>query len=51
VLQDIVIKRRPIVRRADPEELERHARRLDSLDKSAGGQSIWRKLDTSDTIH
>jgi DNA polymerase-3 subunit epsilon len=51
VLQDIVIKRRPIVRRADAEELHLHAKRLDSLDKSSGGQSIWRKLDTSDTVH
>ena len=51
VLQDIVIKRRPIVRRADAEELDLHAKRLDSLDKSSGGQSIWRKLDTSDTVH
>jgi DNA polymerase-3 subunit epsilon len=50
VLQDIVIKRRPIVRRADAEELDLHAKRLDSLDKSAG-QSIWRKLDMSDTVH
>ncbi|HVI54427.1 MAG TPA: DNA polymerase III subunit epsilon [Luteibacter sp.] len=51
VLQDIVIKRRPIVRRADPEELARHAKRLEALDKSAGGQSVWRKMETSDTIH
>jgi DNA polymerase-3 subunit epsilon len=51
VLQDIVIKRRPIVRHADPEELARHAKRLEALDKSAGGQSIWRKMETSETIH
>jgi DNA polymerase-3 subunit epsilon len=51
VLQDIVIKRRPLVRHADPEELARHAKRLDALDKSAGGQSIWRKMEMSETIH
>jgi DNA polymerase-3 subunit epsilon len=51
VLQDIVIKRRPLVRHADSEELARHAKRLEALDKSAGGQSIWRKMETSDTIH
>jgi DNA polymerase-3 subunit epsilon len=51
VLQDIVIKRRPLVRHADPEELARHAKRLEALDKSAGGQSIWRKMETSETIH
>jgi DNA polymerase-3 subunit epsilon len=51
VLQDIVIKRRPIVRHADPEELARHAKRVEALDKSAGGQSIWRKMETSETIH
>jgi DNA polymerase III subunit epsilon len=51
VLQDIVIKRRPLVRHADPEELARHAKRLEALDKSAGGQSIWRKMEMSETIH
>lgn len=51
VLQDIVIKRRPLVRHADPEELARHAKRLEALDKSAGGQSIWRKMETSETVH
>ncbi|PTR30936.1 DNA polymerase III epsilon subunit [Luteibacter sp. OK325] len=51
VLQDIVMKRRPIVRHADPEELARHAKRVEALDKSAGGQSIWRKMETSETIH
>ncbi|WP_213948323.1 DNA polymerase III subunit epsilon [Luteibacter sp. dw_328] len=51
VLQDIVIKRRPLVRHADPEELARHAKRLEALDKSAGGQSIWRKMEMSETVH
>jgi DNA polymerase III subunit epsilon len=51
VLQDIVIKRRPVVLRADSEELARHMKRLEALDKSAGGQSIWRKMETSETVH
>ncbi|MGY3230089.1 DNA polymerase-3 subunit epsilon [Luteibacter sp. HA06] len=51
VLQDIVIKRRPLVRHADSEELARHAKRIEALDKSAGGQSVWRKMEMSDTIH
>jgi DNA polymerase-3 subunit epsilon len=51
VLQDIVIKRRPIVLRADADELARHVKRLESLDKSAGGQSIWRKMEQSETVH
>jgi DNA polymerase-3 subunit epsilon len=51
VLQDIVIKRRPLVRYADSEELARHAKRIEALDKSAGGQSVWRKMEMSDTIH
>lgn len=49
-LNDIVITRRPVVLRATPEELDLHAKRLDAIDKSAGGQSIWRKLE-SETIH
>jgi DNA polymerase III subunit epsilon len=50
VLQDIVIRRRPVVRRADEDELALHAQRLDALDKAAGGQSVWRKLE-SETLH
>ncbi|MDQ7996731.1 MAG: DNA polymerase III subunit epsilon [Luteibacter sp.] len=50
VLGDIVITRRPVVRRATAEELELHTSRLDALDKAAGGQSVWRKLE-SETIH
>jgi DNA polymerase-3 subunit epsilon len=46
VLQDIVIRRRPVVRRADEDELALHAQRLDALDKAAGGQSVWRKLES-----
>lgn len=49
VLTDIVITRRPVVRRASEDELALHASRLDALDK-ASGQSIWRKLD-AETVH
>ncbi|HEY4294367.1 DNA polymerase III subunit epsilon [Luteibacter sp.] len=50
ILGDIVITRRPIVLRATDEELQLHTQRLDAIDKAAGGQSIWRKLE-SETIH
>ena len=48
---DIVIVRRPVVLRASSDEEELHTKRLDALDKAAGGQSIWRKLDAEDTVH
>ncbi len=35
---------RPCVLHASAEELMRHERRLDALDKSAGGQSLWHQL-------
>ncbi len=35
---------RPRVLRASDAELLRHEQRLDALDKSAGGQSLWRQL-------
>lgn len=40
----VELSRRPRVLRADATELEAHERRLDALDKSAGGASLWRKL-------
>ncbi|MDF4024228.1 DNA polymerase III subunit epsilon [Luteibacter sp. PPL201] len=49
-LDDIVITRRPIVLRATADERTLHDKRLDALDKAAGGQSVWRKLE-SDTLH
>ncbi|MDF3981231.1 DNA polymerase III subunit epsilon [Luteibacter sahnii] len=49
-LDDIVITRRPIVLRATADERALHDKRLDALDKAAGGQSVWRKLE-SDTLH
>ena len=51
VLGDIVINRRPVVLRATDDELSMHAQRLDALDKSAGGQSIWRKLEGENAVH
>jgi DNA polymerase-3 subunit epsilon len=45
VIAPVVLARRPRVLRASEEELSAHLRRLDALDKSAGGQSIWRKQE------
>jgi DNA polymerase-3 subunit epsilon len=45
VIAPVVLARRPRVLRASEEELSAHMRRLDALDKSAGGQSIWRKQE------
>lgn len=42
-LAPIVLDRRPRVLRASEEELQAHERRLDALDKSAGGTSVWRR--------
>jgi DNA polymerase-3 subunit epsilon len=41
----VVLARRPRVLRASEEETAEHHRRLDSLDKSAGGQSVWRRQE------
>jgi DNA polymerase III subunit epsilon len=45
VVTPLVLARRPHVLRANEHELDAHAQRLDALDKSAGGQSVWRKLE------
>jgi DNA polymerase-3 subunit epsilon len=45
VVVPVVLTRRPKVLRASEDELAAHERRLDALDKSAGGVSIWRKDD------
>ena len=42
-LTPVVLHRRPRVLRANSDELAAHERRLDALDKSAGGASIWRR--------
>ncbi|WP_267221778.1 DNA polymerase III subunit epsilon [Dyella silvae] len=44
-LAPIVLDRRPRVLRANDDELAAHEQRLDSLDKSAGGTSVWRRDD------
>jgi len=36
------------VLRASAEEAALHEQRLDALDKSAGGISVWRKLGTAE---
>jgi DNA polymerase-3 subunit epsilon len=51
VLGEIVITRRPVVRRATDEELALHTARLDALDKAAGGKSVWRAVEAEPTIH
>jgi DNA polymerase III subunit epsilon len=45
VVTPLVLSRRPRVLRANEEELGEHGKRLDALDKSAGGQSVWRKQE------
>lgn len=42
-LAPVVLDRRPRVLRADADESAAHEKRLDSLDKSAGGASVWRR--------
>lgn len=43
VVAPVVLSRRPRILRAGPEELAAHEKRLDGLDKSAGGTSLWRR--------
>lgn len=42
----VVLARRPRVLRANTEENDAHQRRLDGLDKSTGGQSVWRRQES-----
>ncbi len=51
VLGEIIITRRPVVRRATDEEVALHTARLDALDKAAGGKSVWRAVEADSTIH
>jgi DNA polymerase III subunit epsilon len=44
----LVLRGRPRVLRASAEESALHEQRLDALDKSAGGVSVWRKLETAE---
>lgn len=48
VIVPVELLRRPRVLRADAAELAAHEKRLDGLDKSAGGCSVWRR-DTATT--
>ncbi|MGC1548870.1 MAG: DNA polymerase III subunit epsilon [Rhodanobacter sp.] len=41
----LVLTSRPRVLAADSDELSAHAHRLDALDKSAGGVSVWRRQE------
>jgi DNA polymerase-3 subunit epsilon len=41
----VPLRVRPLVLRAASSELALHEQRLDALDKSAGGKSVWRQLD------
>lgn len=44
VVAPVVLHARPRVLHASPEELVLHEQRLDALDKSAGGVSVWRTV-------
>ena len=46
VTAPVVLSRRPRVLHATVEEIDAHVRRLDALDKSAGGQSVWRRQES-----
>lgn len=45
VVTPVILARRPRVLRASEEEVDAHLRRLDALDKSAGGQVVWWKQE------
>jgi DNA polymerase-3 subunit epsilon len=45
VTTPVVLSRRPRVLQASADEVDAHLRRLDALDKSAGGQSVWRRQE------
>jgi DNA polymerase III subunit epsilon len=45
IVVPIALQVRPLVLRAANDELILHEQRLDALDKSAGGQSVWRQAD------
>lgn len=44
-LVPMVLDRRPRVLRAGSDEVAAHEKRLDALDKSAGGTSVWRRVE------
>jgi DNA polymerase-3 subunit epsilon len=47
VVLPVVLSRRPRVLHADPAELAAHQQRLDALDQSAAGGSVWRRQETT----
>ena len=47
-LSPVALRVRPRILRAANHELILHEQRLDALDKSAGGQSLWRQLNRLD---
>lgn len=46
-LTPMVLDHRPRVLRANADEVATHEKRLDGLDKSAGGTSVWRREDAA----
>lgn len=44
-LTPMVLDRRPRVLHASADEIATHEKRLDGLDKSAGGTSVWRRVE------
>jgi DNA polymerase III subunit epsilon len=40
----VVLRVRPFVLHASPDEVLQHEQRLDALDKGVDGQSVWRRL-------
>jgi DNA polymerase-3 subunit epsilon len=44
-LTPVVLDRRPRVLHASADEIAVHEKRLDGLDKSAGGTSVWRRVE------
>lgn len=47
IIVPVELLRRPRVLRADADELAAHEKRLDALDKSVGGISVWRRESPS----
>lgn len=44
LMTPVVPRAPPLILHAAPDELAQHEQRLDALDRSAGGQSVWRQL-------
>jgi len=50
-LAPMELSRRPRVLRANEEEIAAHEKRLDALDKSAGGTSVWRRDEAAAVVN